>query len=89
VSFLRRLLGGGSNTTETEPTAADAPPTPALDPEEAERRHELELLREEAARMDDLRQRQQRYAHLSWTPPPQGGSRRADDEEAAEEDAPV
>ncbi len=45
----------------------------------AERAHELDLLREEQARLDDLAQRQLKYARYSWEPPPQGGERRADD----------
>jgi hypothetical protein len=71
VSFLRRLFGGPADEPE---------PTP--DPGEAdadERARELELLRGEQARLDDLRQRQLRYADRAWTPPPQGGDRRADD----------
>jgi ABC-2 type transport system ATP-binding protein len=36
-------------------------------------------------RLDELRQRQLRYADRAWTPPRQGGERRADDEDAAAE----
>jgi hypothetical protein len=72
VSFLRRLLGGG------QPTEPDAPVDPAeIDADE--RAHELQLLRDEQARLDALRQRQLRYADRAWTPPAQGGERRADD----------
>jgi len=71
MAFLKRVLGGepgGAGPTATDP-AAD---------EEDERRRELDLLREEQARHDDLIDRQLRYAHLAWQPPAQGGERRAD-----------
>jgi hypothetical protein len=72
VSFLRRLFGGSDD--------AHAGPSPSqAEVEEDERRHELDLLRGEAERLDDLRQRQIRYADRAWTPPDQGGERRADD----------
>ena len=75
MSFLRRLLGGEPKEPETPaPTSAD------LVAEEQER--ERELLRADAARLDDdLIQRQMRYADRSWTPPAQGSDRRADDAE--------
>jgi len=75
MGFLRRLLGGGSepsNEPEPEP----------LDPAELqadEREHELDLLRGEEQRLDELTQRQLRYAQYAWQPPAQGGERRADD----------
>jgi hypothetical protein len=50
-----------------------------------ERSHELEVLREEQARLDELAQRQLRYADYAWTPPRQGGDRRADDQDREEE----
>jgi hypothetical protein len=57
--------------------AEDAPEPEELDADE--RRHELDLLRGEQDRLDELAQRQLRYAHYSWQPPAQGGERRADD----------
>jgi hypothetical protein len=83
VNFLRRLFGGGDDA------GADAkvsgPPAGADEIAEDERRHELDVLREEAARLDELQRRQLRYADRAWTPPGQGGEKRAGDE-AAEED---
>ena len=76
MGFLRRLLGGGPPTEAPETTADDAA---TLDAEE--RKHELEVLRGEHERLDDLAQRQLRYADYAWQPPPQGGERRADDGE--------
>ena len=92
MKAFRRLLGGdreaGANGA-TEPTVAGAQPSRApsqaadeLTAYEAERQYELELAREEARRLDELQQRQLKYADRSWTPPRQGGERRADDEEA-------
>jgi hypothetical protein len=79
MGFLRRLLGGDQAGTEArardeEPGPAD---TAALD--ELERDHELEVLREEQGRLDELQERQVRYARYAWQPPSQGGERRADD----------
>lgn len=72
MSFLRRILGGGSND-ESQPSAE-----PAETFDETERNREL--LREEALRLDnDLIQRQLRYADRAWTPPAEGGRRRAED----------
>jgi hypothetical protein len=71
---FRRLIGGGSRPA----TPVDPPPDPAaIDAEERE--HELDLLRGEQERLDELAQRQLRYADYAWEPPPQGGDRRADD----------
>ncbi|HSL77895.1 MAG TPA: hypothetical protein VK867_13195 [Candidatus Limnocylindrales bacterium] len=75
MGFLRRLLGGQEPSRDT----------PAADPatvESEERARELELLRAEQARFDDLAQRQLRYADYAWQPPAQGGERRADDADA-------
>jgi hypothetical protein len=72
MSFLKRLLGGGD----------DAPAAEPVDPAEAdaaERAYELDLARSEQARLDELQQRQLRYASYAWQPPAQGGERRADD----------
>ncbi len=79
MGFLRRLLGGDA--------AADASAEPAYDPAELEaeeREHELEVLRGEQERLDELAQRQLRYAQYAWQPPAQGGERRADDGQAPE-----
>jgi hypothetical protein len=73
MGFLKRLFGGGNGET-----SAHAPVDPA-EAEAAERQHELEVLREEQGRMDELTRRQLRYSDYSWTPPAQGGERRADD----------
>jgi hypothetical protein len=73
MDLLRRLRGGDrSDLPEPapyDPVAADA----------AEREYELEILRGEQERLDDLAQRQLRYAQYAWQPPAQGGERRADD----------
>jgi hypothetical protein len=80
VNFLRRLLG---RPDDAEPTAGPPPadPQPAVSADEAEQRHEREVLRAEAERLDELQQRQLRYADYAWEPPAQGGERRADDED--------
>jgi len=68
---------GGPGTADAGgPGTADA----ELSVDEAERAHELELARQEAARLDELQQRQLRFADYAWTPPAQGGEKRADDE---------
>jgi hypothetical protein len=82
VGFLRRLLGGsateaGSGTEAAAPPDAD-PAAEAAD----ERARDLDLLREDQERLDDLARRQLRYAGYAWEPPAQGGERRADDEDA-------
>ncbi|HEY3522173.1 MAG TPA: hypothetical protein VGK63_00595 [Candidatus Limnocylindrales bacterium] len=74
MSFIRRWLGGpagGEPRDERDPTPGEI--------EADERARDLELLRGEQSRLDDLRQRQLRYADRAWTPPVQGGERRADD----------
>lgn len=88
MSFLRRLLGGRPAEPDAAEAGAGEPEAGAAEPgahdvEEAERRHERELLAAEQERLDDLQRRQLRYAEHAWTPPPQGGERRADDEERA------
>jgi len=73
MSIFRRLLGR---------TGDDVPASAPFDPADAEadeRQHELDVLREEQERMDELTLRQQRYARYAWRPPAQGGERRADD----------
>ncbi len=72
MGFLKRLLGGG----EPEPAAAPVDPAQA---DADERAYELELARAEQDRLDELQQRQLRYAEYAWEPPAQGGERRADD----------
>jgi hypothetical protein len=78
MSFLRRLLGGearsgASATPSPDPSDGDT----GADAEELH--HELDLLRGEQERLDELMQRQLRYAQYAWQPPAQGGERRADD----------
>ena len=71
---LRRLFGGGAQEASPESAPAD-PASIAAD----ERAYELDLLRGEQERLDELAQRQLRYAEYAWEPPPQGGERRAED----------
>jgi hypothetical protein len=78
MNFLRRLLGGEPAPKPGTPEAEDA--EPALSADEVELQHERDLLRGESARLDELQQRQLRYADRAWTPPAQGGDQRADDE---------
>jgi hypothetical protein len=91
MRLLRRWFAGRSpdedpaEPDETWPDATTGAATSAADPDADERKRERELLRAEAERLDELQQRQLRYANRAWTPPPQGGERRADDEDAAGE----
>jgi hypothetical protein len=80
MGFLRRLLGGGEAPSDAS-SAAEAAPSPASPAEldAAERAHELEMLRAEQERLDELTQRQLRYEKYAWQPPAQGGERRAED----------
>ena len=71
---LRQLFSGGSEPASAESPPAD-PPAIAAD----ERAYELDLLRSEQERLDELAQRQLRYAKYAWEPPRQGGERRAED----------
>jgi hypothetical protein len=74
MGFLRRLLG--------DRDAPDVPEAAPVDPAEldaAEREHELDILRADQERLDELAQRQLKYARYAWQPPAQGGERRADD----------
>ena len=73
MGFLKRLLGGDREASTVDPATV-----PAWD-DTAERAYELELARSEQDRLDELAQRQLRYAAHAWEPPPQGGPRRADD----------
>jgi hypothetical protein len=79
VSFLRRLLGSAPGDERRPAADAAGEPADVATVDAEERARELELLRTEQARFDELRQRQLRYADRAWTPPPQGGERRADD----------
>ena len=79
MGFIRRLLGGGADDA-----AGVVPSFDAAEIEADERDHELEVLRGEQARLDELAQRQLRYAAYAWEPPAQGGDRRADDRDAPE-----
>ena len=74
MGFLRRLLGN-----ETADETIETADVDLTDMDADERRHELEVLRGEQDRLDELAQRQLRYAQYAWQPPAQGGSRRADD----------
>jgi hypothetical protein len=76
MNFLRRLVGGGDD----RPAETDAADDPA-ELEAWEREQTASLLRAEQERLDELRQRQLRYAKYAWRPPAQGGTRRADDGE--------
>ncbi len=71
---LRRWIGGGARSATS---AAPSPDPSAIAADERE--YELDLLRSEQERLDDLAQRQLRYADYAWEPPRQGGDRRADD----------
>lgn len=82
MGFLRRIFGGSSGQSGS---SADGPPSSQpedpIDADAAERAYELEIARAEQDRLDDLTQRQLRYADYAWEPPRQGGERRADDGE--------
>jgi hypothetical protein len=80
MGFLRRLLGGPAGPDVPASPDAAAEDSPDVDADEAA--YELELLRGEQARLDDLAQRQLRYAKYAWQPPAQGGERRADDRDS-------
>ena len=84
MGFLKRLLGGGASASDGPTTAQRVDP---VDDDAAERAHDLELARSEQDRLDELAQRQLRYADYAWQPPKQGGERRADDEDKSPEDA--
>lgn len=98
MSFLRRLLGGerggGLRDAPSEPgdeghgsLTLDEPAELAGDEAEAERTRDRELAREEAERLDELQQRQLRFAAYAWKPADQGGGRRADETDADGTDA--
>jgi hypothetical protein len=81
MGFLRRIFGGGRGDDPDESPAGvdDVREDGSVDPDAEEREHELSVLRAEAERLDELTQRQLKYADHAWQPPPQGGERRADD----------
>jgi hypothetical protein len=80
MGFLRRILGGGrGNADETTAGFDHDGEDGSVEPDSEERQHELDLLRSEAERLDELTQRQLKYADHAWQPPDQGGERRADD----------
>ena len=74
MGFLRRLLGG-----DPAPEPQDDGPSDGASIDSDERQHELDVLRGEQERLDELAQRQLRYADYAWQPPRQGGERRAGD----------
>jgi hypothetical protein len=76
MGFLRRLLGGSES-----PEPDDAAPIDPAEAEASEREYERELLKAEHERLDELTQRQLRYADYAWQPPAEGGERRADDKD--------
>ena len=80
MGFLRRLFGGRApEEGDDAAAAAAAAPVTQQQLDEDERRYELDLARFEQERLDELRQRQLRYADRSWTPEAQGGPERSDD----------
>ncbi len=78
MGFLKRLFGGAGSGSG-DPTTSDA--ADPVDIDAAERARDLELARGEQDRLDELSQRQLRYAAYAWQPPRQGGERRADDDD--------
>jgi hypothetical protein len=85
MGLLRRIFGGGRGNGEDETAAGidDQGSQGSTDPDADERQHELDVLRAEAERLDELTQRQLKYADYAWQPPDQGGERRADDADSA------
>ena len=81
MEFLRRIFRGGRGNDGDEETTAgvDVGEDGRVEPDAEERQHEVAVLRAEAERLDELTQRQLKYADHAWQPPPQGGERRADD----------
>jgi hypothetical protein len=75
MDTLRRLFGGGGGRPAS-PKSTEADPASIAADESA---YELDLLRGEQERLDELAQRQLRYADYAWEPPRQGGERRAED----------
>ena len=82
MGFLRRIFRGGDADDETA-APGDRGADESVDLDREEREHELDVLRSESARLDELAQRQLKYADHAWQPPAQGGDRRADDGEGS------
>ena len=74
MGFLRRIFDGGR-------TSGDDEATTSVDDDGEAGSVELDVLRAEAERMDELAQRQLKYAEYAWQPPDQGGERRADEQD--------
>ncbi len=81
MGILRRLLGGA--VSEPADSQQAAPTESAAELDALERDRELELLRADHERLDELQQRQLRYSSYAWEPPAQGGERRAEDNDPA------
>ena len=83
MGFLRRIFDGGRTSGDDEATTSvdDDGEAGSVDVDADERQHELDVLRAEAERMDELAQRQLKYAEYAWQPPDQGGERRADEQD--------
>ena len=84
MKFLQRLTNrSGPDPGEDDALEQADPDTPAsVEPDILEREHEVDVVRAEQERLDELQQRQLRYARYAWQPPAQGGDRRADDADA-------
>ncbi len=87
MNLLKRLFGGGTTdgptTGGSEDIAGVRDDTGGASADELELQRERELMRTEAERLDELQQRQLRFADRAWTPPRQGGERRSDDADGA------
>ena len=79
MGFFRRLFGGESSSPSSDAPSAEVLTNASADTEADERARDLDLLREDQERLDDLARRQLRYAEYAWEPPAQGGERRSDD----------
>ncbi len=84
MDFLRRIFGGqgadpAASDEPAEPAGANAPAVGGAELDALERQRELDLLRGDHERLDELQQRQLRYASYAWQPPAQGGELRAED----------
>jgi hypothetical protein len=79
MGFLRRLLGGTAHPDQPDAAPVDSADVGPDDVDADEREYEHELLEGERDRLDELAQRQLRFAKHAWQPPAQGGERRADD----------
>ncbi|HET9345878.1 MAG TPA: hypothetical protein VFO05_09260 [Candidatus Limnocylindrales bacterium] len=82
MGFLRRIFSGRGIDGDDETTAGvdDDGEDGLVEPDAEERQHELDVLRAEAERLDELTKRQLKYADHAWEPPAQGSERRADDD---------